>query len=210
MTHQQSSTYQGSYEPSQQSETTSWYAIHCQPFKERYVAAVLQEQHDIPVYLPEIKFLRREKTKYVPLFPRYMFAQIDLHTHPPGHINASPGVVRVVTLGMVPQSIPATVISALRLQVEQINEQGELVGARFQAGQPVQIIAGPLQGLEAVFVGPMAPRARVRVLLEFMGRLNEVEIDQDALQPAEPEEPEQPSASKRPRRTRGKGRKIAS
>ena len=64
-------------------------------------------------------------------------------------------------------------------------------------GQTVRILAGPLQGMDAVFVGPLTPAARVQVLLQFLGRQQQVEVDADAVEPAAP--------IKRPRRTRDAG-----
>lgn len=201
---QQLSALDELYDPTYPQANAAWYVVHCQPGKERYAAATLQEQYAIPVYLPEIKRSVQGKTKYAPLFPRYVFANIDLHIYPPSRINASTGIIQLITFGMQPQSIPSAVIQALYQRVEQINKQGGLSEPAFQTGETVQIASGPLHGLEAVFVGPMTPSTRVRVLLEFMGRQNEVEMDRKALQKTAPEQP----APKRSRRTRGKGRKI--
>ncbi len=76
----------------------------------------------------------------------------------------------------------------------------------------MRLTGGPLCGLEAVFVGPLAPAERVRILLEFMGRLNEVEVEAHLLEPAG----NSPlvadlvpvPAPKRERRTRGKERGV--
>jgi transcriptional antiterminator RfaH len=207
MTYQHLSAFEKVYVSPSRSEPAAWYVVYCQPFKERYAAAALQEHYGIPVYLPEVRRMYRGQVTYAPLFPRYLFANIHLQTHPPSQINASPGVVRLVTLDLQPQPIASTVVQALAQRIDHINEHGGLPEPGFQPGEPVQITAGPLRGLEAVFVGPMKPSARVRVLLEFMGRLNEVELDRTALQSAGPAE--EPPAPKRSRRTRGRGRVIA-
>ena len=47
----------------------------------------------------------------------------------------------------------------------------------------------------------MKPAARVEVLLRFLGQEQHVEVDADALEPRQ-------EMVKRPRRTRGGGRKI--
>jgi len=53
-----------------------------------------------------------------------------------------------------------------------------------------------------VFLGPLTPAARVQVLLQFLGRQQQVEVDVNAIEPS--------TVLKRPRRTRGHGRRIGS
>jgi transcriptional antiterminator RfaH len=163
----------------------------------------LQEQFDLTVYVPEVMCYYQGQVQRAPLFPRYLFAQIDLHTVPPSRINATPGVTRLVTFDTTPQKIPAAVVQAIHTQVERCNEQGGLPEHGFQPGDTVQFRRGPLRGLEAIFVGPVTPSQRVRILLEFMGRLNELEVDRNLL-----ETRNRDALPKRERRTRGRGRKI--
>jgi transcription elongation factor/antiterminator RfaH len=188
----------------QPTQNSAWYVIHCQPHKEHYAAIALQEQLGLTIYLPEVIRSYQGQMQCAPLFPRYLFAQVDLHTVPPSRINAAPGVTRLVAFDTTPRTVPAAVVQAIHEQVQQLNKQGGLAEPGFQPGDTVQIKAGPLHGLEAVFLGPTTPRERVWILLEFMGRLNEVEINRESLQSIGSEQP----APKRPRRTRGKGRKI--
>lgn len=179
--------------------TAQWYVIHSQPLKERSVAIALQQQCGVATYLPEIKQAVRGKIESSPLFPGYLFALVDLHHTPSSHINTTPGVVRLMTIDAQPQPVPESIITTLQRQIEQLNTAGGFREPTLQPGDAVEIQDGPLCGLVATFVGPTTPRARVRVLLEMLGRLNEVEIDRASLQPA---------SSKPPRRTRGRGRTI--
>jgi hypothetical protein len=57
--------------------------------------------------------------------------------------------------------------------------------------------------LEAVFLGPMTPSQRVRVLLDFLGTQREAEVALDSIERVAP-------PPQRGRRTRGKGRQIRS
>ena len=63
---------------------------------------------------------------------------------------------------------------------------------------------GPLEGMEAIFVGPTEPAARVEVLLRFLGGQRTL-----AVAPADLEAVANPVAERpQPRRSRGKGRPI--
>jgi transcriptional antiterminator RfaH len=112
-------------------------------------------------------------------------------------------VIRLVAFGGVPKPVPARVIQALQARLAEIDAQGGLPQHPFKEGDRVRLTGGPLAGLEAVFVGPMRPAERVRVLLEFLGQ------EQEALVPVADLEPAGGPA-RRPRRTRGKGRVIRS
>jgi transcription antitermination factor NusG len=138
-----------------------------------------------------------------PFFSGYLFVQANLDLVPVSSINAVPGVVRMVAFGERPRPIGNSVVEALRQRIDDLNANGGLVGPVFLSGDNVRIMHGPLQGLEAVFIGPMKPRERVRVLLDFLGSDREVEVGLDVLEPSKGH-----TSPQRERGTRGKGRTI--
>ena len=188
---------------SRQSHPHPWYAVHCKPFKERYAATALEDRLGLTVYLPEVRRFFRKQVQWTPLFPRYLFVQANLQRVTFSSINTTPGVLGLVTVGGTPQTVPPAVIQELCQRVNNLNAQGGLSEHDFFPGGAVRLKAGPLRGMEAVFVGPMTPSQRVRVLIDFLGRLREAEVDLDALEHANSW-----PAPKRERRTRGKGRRI--
>ncbi|HEY3231834.1 MAG TPA: transcription termination/antitermination NusG family protein [Roseiflexaceae bacterium] len=182
----------------------AWYAVHCQPFKERLAASLLADL-GLTVYLPEIKHRLHGQTRYMPFFLRYLFVRADLRTVAANRINAIAGVLRLVSFGATPQPISPSVIETLRLRVDHFNAQGGLLNHRFRPGDMVRLNDGPLQGLEAIFVGPMRASERVRVLIEFLGGRRAADVRADALECVTA--PLMPVIGP-PRRTRGKGRRI--
>jgi hypothetical protein len=107
--------------------------------------------------------------------------------------------------GVVP-AVPDEVISELARRIEHINNDGGL-WRRFQAGDRVRVVAGKLEGLGEVVEATNSPQSRVRVLMQFMGRLVSAQVPWNNLEPL-PERPQE--RSKPPRRTRGHGRWIRS
>lgn len=182
----------------------SWYAVYCQPFKERQTAMALEKRLGLTTYLPEVRRRHYGCIRLVPLFPRYIFVRANLLAISPYRINTTPGVFRLVGFDSIAQPIPAAIIEALRQQVDDLNLQGGLTGHAFQPGDAVRLRKGPFQGLEAVFVGAMRPGDRVRILLDFLGNLRQTEVDVTLLERANAAPPQ------RERRTRGKGRPIRS
>jgi transcriptional antiterminator RfaH len=180
-----------------------WYVVHCKPIKESYAAAMLQDWLGLYVYLPEVRRRFRGQIRQAPLFPRYLFVRANLQAIGVSSINATPGVLRLVTFGELPQPVPASVIETLRQRVDDFNARGGLAEHHFRTGAAVRLKDGPLRGLDAVFVGSVKPSERVRVLINFLGQLREAEVDVDTL-----EEVASDRAPKRERRTRGGGRRI--
>jgi hypothetical protein len=106
--------------------------------------------------------------------------QADLQKVPLSQINASPGVLRLVTFGEDPQPIPHKVI-------EEIAERSKLMDTLkhepFRPGDLVRVKhGGPLQDLEMIFMGPTTGSHRVSVLLNFLGRLKQVHLDEETLE----------------------------
>ena len=188
---------------SRPSHLHSWYAVHCKPLKERYAALALEEQLGLTVYLPEVRRYFRKQVRQAPLFPCYLFVRASLQIVPLSRINATPGVLGVVTVGGAPQSVPSLVLEELYQRVNALNAQGGLQEHGFLPGGAVRLKAGPLQGMEAIFMGPMEPTERVRVLIDFLGCLRETEVDLVTLEHAN-----SGPTHKLERRTRGKGRFI--
>ena len=154
---------------------SAWYLIHCQPRKERYAAQALEILMGLSTFLPEYKMRSRNRMRSVPFFPGYLFVQADLQQIPLSQINTTPGVNRLVAFGDDPQPVPPRVIEMISERLEQFDP---LKLSSFQPGDVVQVKQeGPLQNLEMLFVGPSAPGYRVTVLLRFLGRLKEVQLD---------------------------------
>jgi len=176
--------------------TPLWYVVYTKPQKELQVASLLEKQQKLTVYLPEVYQKYRNLLQLRPLFPRYLFVQMNLEKMELDVVNFTPGVIKVVSSDDTPLPLRNTVIEAIRQEVERLNEKGGLPTQHFEEGEKVRLLSGPLAGLEAVFVRHLNARDRAVVLLRFLGQENQVEIAVSEIEP------------KRRRGTRGRGRKI--
>jgi len=100
--------------------------------------------------------------------------------------------------------IPDEAVALVRQRLEKITAQGGLPSHGFQLGDELRFASGPLQGLHAVFEGPLTPSERVRVLIQFLGQANRAEVPVSDLEPAR----ETDSKRWQGRRSRGRGRPI--
>lgn len=164
-------------------EGKKWYLIYTKPRQEERARENLERQ-GYQLFIPKIKVLKHQRTKWCsviePLFPNYLFiklGQIDENWLP---IRSTFGVSTIVRFGILPANVSEDIVTIIRQRSETytINEED-----LFQDGQPVRIITGPMKGLEAVF-HCMSGQQRAFIFLEFLGAVNKVKIDVNALVPA--------------------------
>jgi transcription antitermination factor NusG len=113
---------------------------------------------------------------------------------------------RIVAFDDWPVPLPDEVINLIRHKLDEINAAGGRPMHTFRPGDSVRITGGPLQSMLAIFEGPTTPAERVRVLLTFLGYARSASVPVTDLEKA-PSDAEV-SVPKRPRRTRGRGRRI--
>ena len=136
----------------------------------------------------------------------YLFIRVDFERVSLSRVQWTPGLRRVVSFDDRPVPLPDAAIDLIRRKLEGLNAAGGLPVHAFQPGDTVRITDGPLQGMLAIFEGPSTPAERVRVLLTFLGRASRAHVSATDLEKAAPEV--QVPLPKRPRRTRGRGRRI--
>jgi len=161
-----------------------WYAVQCQPHRERIAVSHLANQ-DFEVFLPWRRKTRRHARKLetisVPFFPGYLFVRLDPTRNRWRSVNGTFGVVRLVCLGDKPSPAPVGVVEALKACC---NDDGSLAWlADLVPGQKVRVIAGPFAELIGELES-MSDSGRVRVLLEIMGGRTPVFLPHGSIAPA--------------------------
>lgn len=159
-----------------------WYCLCTLPKKETIAAENVRATIGCPVFAPRIVYRKRTKRGWQrfneALFPGYLFAQCDL-AEQYRYILSLTGIRQVVHYGEVIPVLPDVVIAALRESIG--GEIHEINDLPIEPGTEVKIIEGPLQDLTAVVKTLLPGRERVRILLEFLGQLQEIEISAKAI-----------------------------
>ena len=146
-----------------------WYAVQCQPHRERGAAVHLANQN-FEAFLPYREKTRRHARKIetvrVPFFPGYLFVRLDLTRDRWRSVNGTFGVVRIVMQGERPAPAPRGVVEGLK---DACGEDDMLCWqAALTLGQSVRVLTGPFTD----FIGELdqlTDTGRVRVLLNIMG-----------------------------------------
>jgi transcriptional antiterminator RfaH len=164
-----------------------WYAIHTKPRQETLAADNLQRQ-DFEVYLPRLQQARRSRGRWrrniEALFPRYLFIQLDLEQDNIAPIRSTRGVSRLVSFNGRPAPVPKPFIDALNHSADADTGLHRPAESLFEPGRAVTIVNGPLAGLEAIFKTHDG-EARSIILLELLGKTQQLTINKDHLWPAQ-------------------------
>jgi transcriptional antiterminator RfaH len=160
-------------------ESAAWFCLRTQIKHERLAAAHLRLMEDVEVLFPRMTFKRkwRQNVKEFtePLFPNYLFARFNPR-QALARVRHAYGVQTVVHFGNRLPVIPDGVIEEIRLSLSP--EQVCRVDSILSPGDTVAICNGAFSGLQAVIKNYLPRKQRVTLLLEFLGRQVNVEINE--------------------------------
>ena len=188
----------------------AWYVVRTNPRAE-FLARNQLEINGFEYYLPVVSTPDAKPGKEdTPLFPSYLFLRYDIESPESTSLRSIPGLNGLVNFDGVAPQIPDDVIGSLRQTVAQMNQTGGL-SASFQPGDRVWVRwgSGETEDLAKVISDARSPQGRVRVLIEFLGRLVHGEVSRSNVRPAnEGDYSSHTSQERSRRRTRGKGRYV--
>ena len=160
----------------------NWYAVQTQPNRENLAVAHLERQ-GFHVWLPccgrIVKHARLSKSVRRPLFPGYLFINLDLETARWRTINGTIGVKNIVSCGHTPSVVESEFITALKAS-ESLDGFVDTVDNNLKPGQEVEILSGPMAGQIGKLLSLDAGN-RVTVLLQMLGHFVRGQIGREAV-----------------------------
>lgn len=156
-----------------------WYAVQTKPRREFYASSALESVAGVQTFLPvlQVKPVNPRSRTTLPFFPGYLFVCADLDQVGLSALCWTPGVAQVASYGGKPVAIPNRVIDEIRRRVDVVQQEDPFGLGRFQHGDRVRVKSGPLEGYEGMFDTRIGSQMRVRILVEFLGRLTATELD---------------------------------
>ncbi|MBB5350790.1 transcriptional antiterminator RfaH [Haloferula luteola] len=155
------------------------------PKREHLAAGHLRELEGVEVFCPRLRYrkaTRRGKIWWVEaMFPGYLLARFDL-AEKRRHVEYAQGVTGLVKFGQQVPEIATAFVEALRREVrEREVEEGPdetlTLIPKIAADDEVEVAHGPLGGFHGRVVEVLPGRERVRVLMDFLGQPQVVEVD---------------------------------
>ena len=185
-----------------------WYVARTRPRVEALAASELF--HDgIETFLPSvISPLPRGESSEGPLFPGYLFVRCDPETDGWPTVRKSGSVFGWVNFGGVVPALPDEDVSCLKRHVDDMNREGGL-WKRYRIGEKVNVVSQTVSGFAEVLEESKSPQSRVKVMLEFLGRMVTAQVPRENIRPLENIDERRETHKQPPRRTRGRGRWIS-
>ena len=146
-----------------------WILVYTKPNQETRANDNLRNQ-GFKTFLPLISSSNRddESKNLKPVFPRYIFVQLDLNSGKWNSIKSSYGVSGIVMFGEEFTPIPYEIIKSLKkkLDAEDIYEE-KVLDTDYKKGDKLTIKEGKFAGIEAIFLSKKS-KDRVRLLLNLL------------------------------------------
>jgi transcriptional antiterminator RfaH len=157
-----------------------WACARLEPRREAVAEHFLQLA-GYEVYIPRLRERRLQRHRRVeilaPLFPAYAFLVIERQWH---SARWSIGVTAIIMDGVTPARVADSVIDEIRRrEVRGAVELPQVSGMK--PGDRVRVLAGPFQGKLGLYAG-MKPRARVEVLLQWLGGERRVTLPRGSIE----------------------------
>lgn len=161
-----------------------WYVVQTRPGAERKACAHLQRQGFdtyFPQRLKQRRHARRTETLIAPLFPRYVFVNVDIERQRWRCIHSTVGVSRLVCSGERPTPIRPQILDDIRARED---ERGLVTIERdppFTHGDKVRVSSGVFSASHGLF-DSVADDQRVAILLDLLGRKVRVCLEMDLVE----------------------------
>tara|TARA_B000000475_G_C15964993_1_gene434623 strand:+ start:72 stop:620 length:549 start_codon:yes stop_codon:yes gene_type:complete len=167
-------------------EEIIWTLIYTKAKEEKKANENLQNQGFktfLPLISPSNK--KNEFKSPVPVFPRYLFAQINLKTDNWPSIESSYGVSNIVKFTEKFTPIPDYIIESIQNKLDESGVYKEKVSTvDYQKGDRVFIKEGKFAGIDAIFLSKKS-KDRVRLLLKLLNTSIVAEMTKSDLGPKE-------------------------
>jgi transcriptional antiterminator RfaH len=164
----------------------SWFVVRTQPHGEfKAFANILRQGFGayLPRYLKRRRHARKTDIVQSPLFPGYLFVEMDVERARWRALNSTIGVSELICQNGMPATLPEEVIDDIRGRED---EKGFVILGRqseLRPGDRVRITDGAMAERIGIFQAP-SDEHRVFLLLDLLGRTVRVRLPLTALVPA--------------------------
>lgn len=149
---------------------SAWCVVNTLPHQEARAETNLLRQ-GFRAWLPIMRGVRRHarrmKVARVPLFPGYLFVELDLECESWSPINSTYGVRRLLMRDMRPERLPNDFVDTLRGMAGKDGVPATHIDP-LAPGSRVKIVSGPFSDCIAIICN-LLPEDRVKLLINILG-----------------------------------------
>lgn len=155
-----------------------WFLVLAKASGEEVARTNLHRQ-GYAVYYPRLLrralYRGRWAERIVPLFPRYLFVQLDTSCQALAPVRSTLGIVDFVRFGSKPALVPDSIVEDLRGRADAATGLHRLHAHALEHGAAVSVISGVFAGLDGIFEREVGEQ-RVVVLLRLLGQETAVRV----------------------------------
>lgn len=166
-------------------DSRRWYVVHTQPKNEMRAVENLNRQ-GFRIFCPrerrKVRHARKTTEVMAPLFPCYVFVQLDRSIDLWRSINGTRGVIRLIANGDEPIAVPKGVVENLqrRMGADGVMDLAE----QLKTGDQVTIAEGPFAAMTGTLQN-LDAAGRVQILLDLLGQAVRVSVASRAISRAQ-------------------------
>ena len=162
-----------------------WCVVNSLPHQEGRAEANLVRQGYrvwLPTFRRSRRHARRIETVLAPLFPGYLFVELNLTQQIWSPINGTFGVRRLLCENMRPACVPNSFMEALQ---KRTNDEGivAMAASSLRPGQKVRLVAGPFIDCIGTLLR-LDAKDRVALLLSILGQEVRAVVSAEMIAPA--------------------------
>lgn len=161
--------------------TQNWYAIAVHPKKEGLVEHQLKSAgiHAVcPRYVKRVRHARKCRDVATPLFPGYLFAQLEELSGSWRQVNWMQGSLGLITVGSRPSALEQSFLNQF---LSRVDSNGVVrFNQDFEIGDSVRTIGGPFDRLIGKVLAT-SEQDRVKILIEALNRKVEMTLPRTAV-----------------------------
>lgn len=151
-------------------QNVNWYAVWTRSRHEKVVSSrlsALRVSHYLPLSSEVRQWSDRRQVTNVPLFPGYLFIQIDPLSKATPIVLTTPGVIGILGNARGPLPIPCTEIESVRWLLE----YGVPCSSQplLSRGDQVRVVRGPLTGIVGSLIR-VGSKFQLIISIELIGR----------------------------------------
>jgi transcription antitermination factor NusG len=163
-----------------ETDPSRWYAFYVRSRHEKVVEGALRGK-GYAAFSPSYRTKRKRVDRIieidVPLFPGYVFCQLDVTKRLP--VLMTPGIVQIVPANR-PQPVDDSEISSIRTLA--MSGRPVQPWPFLSSGQRIRMLAGPLVGAEGIFLR-VKDQYQLIVSVTLLQRAVSVAVEKDAVEP---------------------------
>ena len=161
----------------------AWYVAHTHAKAERQALGHLERQEFtayLPQYLKRRRHARRAEWVPAPLFPRYLFVNMDIERDRWRAVRSTVGVRHVISNGDRPIPVADQIVEEIRAREDETGMVAVNPERLFSPGEMVRVTSGALADQVGLF-DCISDDERVFILFELLGRQVRVRVPMESV-----------------------------